>query len=293
MNARLEDFLADIRHAVEKHMHDDVARSGLLGTVERIGKKDGVVGCTKSDMKFIAATDQYAQWLTRYAYTILFYLVPPYFSDETKSQIFVDVQRGRALLKRHRDCDVLPPHAKLHLGCGSRRVPGWLNVDIQRSDYDVDLAGGYLPWKSGVFDLVVSQHFVEHLELQAQLLPLFEELRRVLRQGGEIWLSCPDIEKICRSYLDHGMLDLLEDRRSRFPSYSLEDIPTCHLINDLFHQGGEHKNLFDFELLEWALNKTGFSEVVHVNEEDLLQRFPEFPARKDDAQSIYVWAIAA
>jgi predicted SAM-dependent methyltransferase len=292
MIARLDDFLADIRQTVQDHVSAEPERNELITGLEHVGTANGIPEFTRTVFEFVSLTQEHAPWLTRYAYSIFFFLVPPYFSDETKFLLYGDLQRGMAQLGRYGEKDVLPPWPKLHLGCGSRRVDGWLNVDIRGSDYDIDLAGGYLPWKTGVFDLVVSQHFIEHLELRTQFLPLLEELNRVLKPRGEIWLSCPDIEKACRSYVTHRMVDLLEDRRSRFPSYSLEGMPTCQLINDLFHQRGEHKNLFDFELLEWALNKTDFTEAKRVNEADLLCRFPEFPARKDDPQSIYVMAFA-
>jgi predicted SAM-dependent methyltransferase len=201
-----------------------------------------------------------------------------------------DLQRVRARLKRLRDQDVVPRYPRVHLGAGTRRVAGWLNVDVRGSDYDVDLGSGRLPWRTNSLACVVSEHMIEHLELRTELLPLLAELRRVLRPGGEIWLSCPDIEKICRSYLDHRMVDLLDDRRGRFPSYSLGGAPTSHMINELFHQFGQHENLFDFELLEWALRSSGFDDVRRISEADLLARFPEFPERGDDRQSLYVSA---
>ena len=55
----------------------------------------------------------------------------------------------------------------------------------------------------------------------------------------------------------------------------------------LLHRPG---NLFDFELLEWALTSTGFQDVRRISEADLLARFPEFPERGDDLQSLYVRA---
>ena len=204
-----------------------------------------------------------------------------------------DFLRLHARVIRKGERDVMPSSRRLHLGCGSRLVSGWLNVDVSHSDYDVDLACGSLPWRSGVFDTIVSEHFIEHLELDDELMCLLPELHRVLRPGGEIWLSCPDMEKVCTSYLYRGMEDLFEDRRIRWPNYSLESVPTVHMLNDLFHQGGEHKNLYDFTLLSWALRISSFIDVARANESDLLRRFPTFPVRGDDAQSLYVRAVSA
>ena len=71
-----------------------------------------------------------------------------------------------------------------------------------------------------------------------------------------------------------------------------EGVPTQHMINNYFRQCAEHKNLFDFELLEWALKQAGFGQVVRVVEKDLLERFPEFPYRGDDYHSVYARALA-
>ena len=201
-----------------------------------------------------------------------------------------DLKRARARWKRYGARELQPAFPKLHLGSGPRRVPGWLNVDIAKSNCDVDLCSGSLPWRSSSFEVVVSQHFIEHVELEEELIPLLRELGRVLRPGGEIWLSCPDIEKLCRSYIDFRMTDLLEDRAKRWLAFSLGEVPTVHLINHLFHQDGEHKNLFDFELLEWTLKQAGFVNIENVTEADLLARFPEFPRRDDDLQTLYVKA---
>jgi len=200
------------------------------------------------------------------------------------------LQRLPARLKRLRDRDIVPRYPRVHLGAGTRKVAGWLNVDLRGSDYDVDLASGRLPWRTNSLDCVVSEHVIEHLELRNELLPLLSELQRVIRPSGEIWLSCPDIEKVCRSYVDHRMVDLLEDRYARWKGYSLHGMPISHLINDFFHQWGQHKNLFDFELLEWALTSSGFDDVRRISEADLLARFPEFPERRDDLEALYVRA---
>jgi predicted SAM-dependent methyltransferase len=194
------------------------------------------------------------------------------------------VTRARALVRT--------PHSgtKLHLGCGRRLVPGFVNVDVLGSDYDIDLGCGALPWSDGAFEAVVSQQVIEHLELRTQLRPLLAELARVLQPGGEAWLSCPDMEAICRSYLADGGARLLEDRRSRWPDFSLGGLPASHMVNVLFHQDGEHVNLFDFALLRHLLLEAGFSSVERVVEADQRARFPEFPLRADDDISLYVRA---
>jgi predicted SAM-dependent methyltransferase len=166
-----------------------------------------------------------------------------------------------------------------------------LNVDVWGSEFDVDIAAGRLPWFDGAFTAVVSQHVIEHLELQTQLLPLARELRRVVKPGGEVWLSCPDLEKVCRSYVDDRAATLAADRRQRMPAQALpERLPSQHFINWLFHQGGEHQNLFDLDLLAWVMREAGFQSCTRVAEADLLARFPEFPVRGDDLQSLYVRA---
>ena len=180
---------------------------------------------------------------------------------------------------------------KLHVGCGKRRVPGWLNVDIQNSEFDLDLGYGKLPFPDSHFSAVASQHVIEHLELERELIPLLYELNRCMVPGAEIWLSCPSMYKVCKSYLEDGGVGLLQDRISRFPNWSLKGLPPSHIVNKLFHQHGQHKNLFDFPLLTAVLEKTGFVDVKEVDERAFLNRFPEFPERNDGFQSIYVSAL--
>jgi predicted SAM-dependent methyltransferase len=210
------------------------------------------------------------------------------FGRRTLQLMWFDVLRLKARLRHVGQHDLTPPHAQLHLGSGSRRVAGWLNVDVAGSDYDIDFTKR-LPWKTGSFSAVVSQHVIEHFELFGELLPLLSELRRVLLPGGEIWLSCPDMEKICRFYVD-GRAGELVARRVNRSGYSTRGAPAQQVINDYFHQLGEHKNLFDFEMVRWALESAGFTDVRGTDEGQLLERFPGFPSRQDELHTLYVTA---
>ncbi|MFI7103485.1 methyltransferase domain-containing protein [Streptomyces sp. NPDC050161] len=156
------------------------------------------------------------------------------------------------------------------------------------SEFDIDLAARRLPFPDRSVTVVVMQHVVEHLELREQLIPFFRELHRVCTDDAVLWLSCPDLAKVCTAYtVDRGQA-LKEDRCRRWPEYSLDGVPVQQFINDLFQARGRHRNLFDFELLAWALGQAGFHSVARIEECDLLAAHPEFPPRHDDEQSLYV-----
>jgi predicted SAM-dependent methyltransferase len=210
-------------------------------------------------------------------------------SRRTRRGLRFDLMRLRARLK-HWGAGLVPARPLLHLGCGERRIPGFLNVDVVGSEYDVDLGSGKLPWADGSFDAVVAQQVIEHLDLEMELPRLLAEIRRVLRPGGQLWLSCPDMERVCRAYLADGGASLLRDRLKRWPEFSMGDMPPQQMVNVVFHQSGEHLNLFDYSLLAWLLERQGFNAPVRVAEADLLRRFPEFPLRNDDDISLYVRA---
>ena len=196
---------------------------------------------------------------------------------------------SKKMLRQYLKNSELP--RKFHFGCGHRKINGWLNCDVKDSEINIDLASGKLPFPSNHFEYVCSQHVIEHLRLINELQPLLREVNRCTKKGGQIWLSCPDLEKICKSYLIDKGEGLLRDRQSRYPNFTTQGYPASFMINNLFHQGGQHKNLFDFGLLEYTLIKAGFKDVKQQEEKDLLLKFPEFLRRNDDFQSLYISAV--
>ena len=62
-------------------------------------------------------------------------------SRRTRASLKIDWLRLRARLRHQRgNRQLLPPTNKLHFGCGRRAVPGWTNVDLVQSPFDLDLA---------------------------------------------------------------------------------------------------------------------------------------------------------
>ncbi len=144
------------------------------------------------------------------------------FSQRTLAMLKYDLVRFRTRMKAcFRRRPIQPVFRRLHFGCGPNHIEGWLNVDLTKSDHDVDLSLGRLPWADGVFDAVLSEHTIEHLDLTAEVIPLLREVRRVTSASGELWLSCPDMEKVCGAYFEDRGRKLVMGRAERIPGWTL------------------------------------------------------------------------
>lgn len=102
-----------------------------------------------------------------------------------------------------------PSPVRLHLGCGDRRLQGYVNVDIRKTTaVDVVGAAECLPYPDGAVDRIESYHLVEHLPRHA-LPPMLREWYRVLRPGGRVVIECPDFDRAVAEYLEgnEGRLD--------------------------------------------------------------------------------------
>lgn len=84
---------------------------------------------------------------------------------------------------------------KLHLGCGNKRIEGWLNVDKYQSpaiDKRVDLEKFPWPWKDGSVDEVLMHHVLEHLgQNTATYIGVIKELWRVCRKDAVVHIAVP------------------------------------------------------------------------------------------------------
>lgn len=94
-------------------------------------------------------------------------------------------------------------HPRLHLGCGRHPHPAWINADLVPVDDDVralDVTRP-LPFETASMEAVYHAHLIEHLEPSIGRR-FIEDCYRVLRPGGVIRVTVPDLEQIAREYLD-------------------------------------------------------------------------------------------
>jgi SAM-dependent methyltransferase len=106
-------------------------------------------------------------------------------------------------------------YIKLNLGCGSRFIDGWVNVDLVSRDsfneeqkkkgLEPDVVSDIrkLPFDDNYADEAMAIHVVEHFYVW-EVPDLLKEWIRVLKPGGRLIIEVPDLEKVFR-YISEGM----------------------------------------------------------------------------------------
>jgi predicted O-linked N-acetylglucosamine transferase (SPINDLY family)/predicted SAM-dependent methyltransferase len=144
---------------------------------------------------------------------------------------------------------------KIHLGCGTNYIKGWLNVDL-----DSPLADEYadfrnpLPYADASADYIFNEHFLEHITRE-EGLAFLKECRRVLKIGGIFRVSTPDLRWLAAQY-SSGKLDEWGDV-GWVPETS------CRLLNEGMRRWG-HQFVYDLPELSAILREAGFSDVYQV-----------------------------
>ncbi|MFT3782019.1 MAG: methyltransferase domain-containing protein [Nibricoccus sp.] len=160
---------------------------------------------------------------------------------------------------------------KLHLGCGSNVLDGWLNTDQFTSEARViylDLTKPF-PFPDSSFDYILAEHTIEHIE-RRDASRMLAECYRVLRQKGVLRVATPDLPKYLALYgpnpSDIEQQCITDIGRSwiipgfhRAVNYTptAEDYSSTFAINDIF-LNYEHRFIYDFELLERMCRAAGF-----------------------------------
>jgi len=137
---------------------------------------------------------------------------------------------------------------KLHLGCGSIYKEGWINVDLDAPNADVqhDLTTP-LPVGSGTIQFIYTEHFIEHISRQ-QAVDFLKECRRVLKENGVLRVSTPDLQFLVKCYQLGNI--------SEWGQLWAPDSP-CNLMNEGMRSWG-HKYLYDISELNRVFLEAGF-----------------------------------
>jgi len=143
----------------------------------------------------------------------------------------------------------------LHLGCGPKYLPGFVNIDgnlFNKLDLWLDVRNG-LPFSSNTVDSIYSTHMFEHF-YPDELQLLLRECLRVLRPGGGIRLIVPNLGSAISAYsrkqsawFDDSFPRHFDSLGGRFSNFVFCD--------------GQHRTAFDFTYMDEVLRQSGFREV--------------------------------
>ena len=174
---------------------------------------------------------------------------------------------------------------RLNWGCGLGPTPGWINSDRKEGpgiDLSCDIRDG-LPLANDSLDYAVSIHALPELALD-ELVPALRELRRVLRVGGVLRLSLPDLERGFRAYTnaDRDYFLVPDD-----DAYSLGGKLVMQLL-----WYGHSRSLFTTDFIEELLRKAAFAEVAQCGFRETRSRFDEIVQLDDrEFESLFVEAV--
>lgn len=168
---------------------------------------------------------------------------------------------------------------RLHLGSGTHRLDGWINVDILGMNADLlwDLRDG-LPFPDSCVSAVFLEHVLEHFAL-ADVLDVLRECHRVLAPGGIIRIGMPDFGRYLVSY--GGDRHFIESERPGRPTalLAIAEVALAH----------GHRSVWDAETISLVLAQPGFAAVeVRAHGESALVPAPDAANRR--GESVYAEA---
>jgi len=150
----------------------------------------------------------------------------------------------------------------LHVGAGPMRLEGWLNSDLISGEIQLDVTRR-LPFGDGTFAYAFGEHLIEHMPPDTGERML-AELMRVLRPGGVLRLTTPDLRKIIAIYEDRNP-EVSRDEYTRYLAGLIgkDYSQPSEVFNDYLRLWG-HRHVYHEEDLTASLYRAGFSKVVRV-----------------------------
>lgn len=160
------------------------------------------------------------------------------------------------------------PVRRLNWGCSGHVADGWINSDIKQNrsiNHTSDIRVG-LGLLSDSIDYAVTIHALPEIPY-AELIPVLEELRRVLKPGGVLRVAVPDLDKGIQAYQ--------QGKKAYFPipdedMKSLGGKFALHLI-----WYGYTRSVFTYDFIEELLRRSGFRDVTRCEFLQTVSRHPD------------------
>jgi len=157
-----------------------------------------------------------------------------------------------------------PGPKKLHLGCGPREIGGWLNADLTPATDTILRLDASRPFcfADDSFDYVFSEHMIEHIDYGSGAVML-AECFRILKPGGRIRISTPDLAKILALYEDDSEFS---STYMRWYSANLlwppPPYPDAVFMVNRFLRDWGHQFVYDRSALSVSMRNAGFVRIA-------------------------------
>jgi predicted SAM-dependent methyltransferase len=151
---------------------------------------------------------------------------------------------------------------------------GWINIDVLDlreyarsrgfSFIQCDVTKG-LPFGNETVEKINCSHLLEHLTYE-EGRQFLKECYRVLRKGGVIRISVPDVKKLAKMYIK-GKIKELQTLNPEL--YNKSDV---EIFWNVVTSG--HKSAYDYNLLKKVLEEVGF-KVTDSKKFNVVEVYPE------------------
>ena len=144
---------------------------------------------------------------------------------------------------------------KLHVGCGSQRKPGYVNIDAFDPAADLRIPIEAIDYPPNSVEIVEGYMVIEHLDRSAAE-QFVHKAFAMLVPGGRLILECPDLVKVARLVLEfEDDLAMLEDGAFGFRGFFGE--PKENMTAADYHKWG-----YSAKTLSALFFRAGFRPVL-------------------------------
>lgn len=150
---------------------------------------------------------------------------------------------------------------RLHIG-GTEEKAGWeiFNTVPSKGVAHVGNANDLTRFEDQTFLEIYASHVLEHFSYKEELLQALKEWNRVLKPGGILCISVPDLDILATLFTKRDLFSLEE----RF--FIMRMIFGGHMDEYDYHSAGLNQ-----EFLTWYLTQAGFADIRRVKEFGIFQ----------------------
>ena len=146
---------------------------------------------------------------------------------------------------------------KLHLGCGNRIIPGFINIDqskYKHIDYNISVTDLSI-FKNNSVDMIYASHILEYFDLN-ETYKVLREWRRVLKKNGVALLLFPIIDAWKKTYRNKN-INNRADRELHFLQWDHLHLYGKDIEEKLSGDGFELKRIIPFgeECVKFGISK--------------------------------------